>query len=266
VANNKKTTINEWYELKVNIHKTLCTTDIGAYLKTPLGPWINDMSQQWTWFKHPHLNILYHLKDNLVRIYTPASSRRSSKRKGQHWYEIRDIMDPTQLPEHVQKVTITNTSRSYTLVSLEGASIIETDPNPPINPLKFHEEESWSFLRTRTLHQVTEEMIKDMATKGIRIVMDGSYKENNSALGIVIERTFFRFRKITTRTTYIKTYQTILKPTYEDEKKLPMRMYLHPGRGDRGSMMDRKPKYLSLKPPHLPFRNGGLNKKIDSFC
>jgi len=38
-----------------------------------------------------------------------------------------------------------------------------------------------------------------------------------------------------------------------------MRMAIHPGRSGRGLMLNRKPRYLMLDPPELPFGNRRTN-------
>jgi len=118
----KKPTLNSWYSWKNNLQKILCTTDNGRYLTNPLKEWICESSQNWTWYKHSHLNILYHCTDNIIRAYTPSSQLRSSKRQGIYKYDIREILHANDLPTTILKATVSNSSRSYSTVSYEGSA------------------------------------------------------------------------------------------------------------------------------------------------
>ena len=120
--NIKKTTLSDWYLWDNNNRKLFCTTNIGRYLKKPLGLWIHDISQECSWYKHPHLNILYHRADNIVHTYTPSKSKRSSKRQGLQWNMVRKYyitqMYPIMpknllLPIHLGNMNLSNSGGCY---------------------------------------------------------------------------------------------------------------------------------------------------------
>ena len=109
------------------ILETFCGSTTTTVLRFPLGSWICGSTISYQWFANDDETCLYHLVDNLVRVYHLESPDTRYTRSTGRWYRARSTLSQHAFdPSRYRLATISATRRGTLLVSCDS-----TSPPPP---------------------------------------------------------------------------------------------------------------------------------------
>ena len=186
---------NAWLLWSSTLRKVFCTSDTGKRLKYPLGNWLYTKYNEWDWYYDVKNELLYNVQERHIIKYTHTTERRSSTRLGCTRYKAREILKSKISMEHLERASITKESRGIQMVTFHGSAKIQHVISNTISehPNLLHIIQSSDItlppLHMHNFSNIKTCNIKKLLTQPIRIVADGSYKQQRSSYCTIIEST-----------------------------------------------------------------------------
>jgi len=187
-----KPTIRAWYEWRTALRKTLCTNESNDTLKEPLGLWTCEKYHDWDWLFHTDSQSLYHLVDGHCRRYRVSSRRNMELRTHARLFKAVTVISQSDIPGTVTRAIAEYENNNYNYVKFYGSTgnRMQSDEgsNTPckVGAFQFTTHQAWMHASTN-LHDVHMRKLHQIMEEPLRIVADGSYKENHSAMATIIE-------------------------------------------------------------------------------
>jgi len=169
-------------------------------LYQPLGYWNNvDSHQTWQWYYCPDSLELYRKMTNHVQIFLKSRTSRDN-RSGALQYIFHTLVKNNHnkaiILSDKYKATVSFTSTSGHTVTTDGWYARHKLRTPPTSPVSFSSSIVSSLISNQvpqwmrsssTLTKVTKHKAHSVLSKHIRIVADGSYKNNKGTAAIIFE-------------------------------------------------------------------------------
>ena len=188
----KKPSTVSWYKWREALRSSLCTTNTSSTLRKPLGSWTQYTHNNWKWLFHSPTQRLYHLVDGHCRVYRPSSRRTMNVRNQVRLFKAEKVIQIKDVPTTCTRASAEYEGLSYSYAKYYGSAstaIYEDQSNrdgTAYGVLEFSTNQKW-ICRASNLETISEETLERMMEEPLRIVADGSYKDDHSSMAVIIE-------------------------------------------------------------------------------
>jgi len=179
-----------WEVWRKYLNLIYCTGSSARTLTQPLTHWINEPSQTWLWYFDRSTTNLYRSLPGHHRCYTMTST---NARLGTTSFQLNSIVDPATIDiTNMDRATICNENITrYSTVRSDGWYSVIQPPSPHTFPDLPHilgkiQVDPWMYAQGN-LHLYDTTALQSILSKPLRMVSDGSYKDQLGAACIIIE-------------------------------------------------------------------------------
>ena len=190
----KNPPLTYWYIWRESLRETLCNSSTQNDLVQPLGLWTNTSLHEWFWFFHQSSNKLYHIIDGHCKVYRRSSRRSMNLRTHTCLYKANGVIKTEDIPTNVHRAIAEYEGRGYLYAkyygsanSIDSQESVQQQQQQYAQPsITLSKNQKW-IAASSNLDTITEEQIDDIMNEPIRIVADGSYKNDKGAMAVILE-------------------------------------------------------------------------------